>query len=141
MHELLFEFFPGMTLVAHPASLLAQQVACIAGMGVVAGCTGAFFQNRVHMGLGHPELFLAVTIIANLVTLFLQDKLGHNPVFEMTILTFFFFDHGMYIFHGKILPGKFRVAIKAVLLGEPHLSDGVGRLPGKEKPTPAQKQH
>jgi len=141
MHDALFKFFPGMTLVAHPASLLTQQVTCIAGMGIVAGGAATFFQDRVHMGLGHPKLFLTMTIIANLVALLFQDKLWHNPVLEVTSLTLFFLDHSMYIFHGKILSRKFRVAIKAVLLGKPHLSDGLRRFSGKNKPTPAQKQH
>lgn len=124
MDDFFLVVFPCMALIAEVASFRSQQIACLRCMGVMALGASPFLQYGMNIGLVHSDGLPVMALITDFVAFFFQEKLRNDPVPKMTAFAFFLLDHGVYILHGEVLIGKFRVAFEAIFLAELHLCRG-----------------
>jgi hypothetical protein len=108
-----------MALIASLLPFRLQQMACLGGMGIMAGRASASLQGGMNVGLVQTYLLFGVAGITDLIPLFFQQKLWDQAMPEVAVLTFFLFDNRMNILHSQILFGEFLMAIQTILLHKP----------------------
>ena len=100
-------------------------------MGIVTQRTLPGFQGGVDAGTVHADLFLAVALVAELITGLLQQQFGNHPMAEMTFLTLVVLEYRVDIFQSLVFFSGCAMTVEAFLFGE--LPGSSGRLHRSKK--------
>jgi hypothetical protein len=114
MGYLLLIIFPFVTLKASFVSLCFQQPIVLGGMRIMALNASSSLQGGVDIRFIHPYLIFTVAGIADVISFFFQNQLGHDAVPKMAVLALLVFDRSMNILHCHIFVGKLFVAVEAI---------------------------
>jgi hypothetical protein len=117
--HLLFIIFLLMALITGLLPLSLQQMTCLGGMGIMAGCTSPSFQGSMNVGLVQTYFLFGMAGITDLIPLFFQQKLRNQAMAEVAVLAFFLFHNRMDILHRQVLIGELLVAIETLSLHKP----------------------
>jgi hypothetical protein len=117
--HLLFIIFFLMALITGLFPFRLQQMTCLGGMGIMAGCTLTSFQGGMNIGLVQTYLLSGMAGITDLISFFFQQELWKQAMPEVAVLTFFLFDDQMDILHPQILIGELFVAVQTLFLHKP----------------------
>ena len=137
VYHLFFVIFFLVALIAGFTPFLFEEATCLGRVRVVTGNAFPSLQHRMDIRFIHPQLVFGVAREADFVAIFLQQKLGHDPVPEVAIFTFAVLHAGVGGLHRQILIRKFLVAIQTISPGKPW--PGLGGLYADSQYDPTEK--
>ena len=74
----------------------------------------SLFQAGMYHGFVQSDVFVVMALEANLITLPFQQKLWQDPMSQVAIFAFFFFNDCVYILHWQVFGCKLGVALQAL---------------------------
>jgi len=131
MDNLLLIVFLLVALIARGTALCLEQVFRLGRVRVVAEGASSSLECGVDVCLVQANLVPAVAGVADLISFFLKDQLGDQPMPQVALFALLFFDQRMDVFHAKVLICKFFVTVQTISGGKSTLS-----LWGGGDPTP-----
>lgn len=138
VHDLFLIGPSRMALITDLVAFTGEQVRRLRRVGIMAEGALPRLERRMHARLVHPDLFFAVTSIAEVVSFLFQDQFRDDAVPQVAVLAFLLLDHGMHVFHREVLALELGVAVKTVFPREFSLRQrGVA---GNPEDRPAQKK-